>query len=846
MVLPGAPSVAPGRVAPPPADPLAQARDRYLEGDLAGVVTVLGPWLDSKKGPKGRARAAAWLLYGTSQMGLRNWNLASFGYTQAKKVGGPIAPYAAWYEAVMDLQRGRASSAAGVCAAYRKAWPTGAHFDECLMLMGDAYAAAGNPGAAAGAYRAYLEKYPETPRKEEVRLGIALGTARRDPAAGLPLLVDLMLDHNYPSTELAVQQALDELGRRGLSVVLPTDKNAKMRRCNSLRRSGKLEEAWALFEELRALAKSDPEVARWVEENEERLARGTRNFDVLAATLTADYAKKPDADTAWGIYRAWAYEGEQGKAWEWATIGLEKHAGQGRWRSAEKELAWTAILAGQHAAARDRWGRIAKRGGDLGRHGRLLEGLAAYQSGDYAGAIAAWELLLKSAGGQAPAAYYWRAKARAASGDLAGAAADQAACRSADEWGWYTLLLDQDPTLDPKQDTAWRLRDGSWRGPPPAALPPQAAAQVTGSVKVGLWSEAQPTLAPERPGAALLIRPAQADWSALRWSTVQAATHTVQILPVVEAVDSSFLLPESRVPIPDGYATCTWYDPRQAAAQFIAFADNVSDIWPEMPAAHDLATAGLYTESGRIVYDAIQEWQEAKQRGGGDARQQRMVSLKISALDWRPFVLHTRDHYDAVRTCSGVWKGSADEQVRLAGMKLSWPIVKGDELWANARQYGVDPFLMLGLMRQESTYQNAALSPVGAIGLIQVMPGTGAKLAAMLGEPRYSPRQLEDPVTNLRYGIFYFGKLLERFDGVFPFAVASYNGGPHNMSRWYRSSMGKIETDQMVEMIEYDETRDYVKRVTGNYARYVEIYEPGARVLLPPRPLGDDPSVVDF
>jgi soluble lytic murein transglycosylase len=153
---------------------------------------------------------------------------------------------------------------------------------------------------------------------------------------------------------------------------------------------------------------------------------------------------------------------------------------------------------------------------------------------------------------------------------------------------------------------------------------------------------------------------------------------------------------------------------------------------------------------------------------------------------------------------------------------------------------------MLGLMRQESTYQNAALSPVGAIGLIQVMPGTGAKLAAMLGEPRYSPRQLEDPVTNLRYGIFYFGKLLERFDGVFPFAVASYNGGPHNMSRWYRSSVGKIETDQMVEMIEYDETRDYVKRVTGNYARYVEIYEPGARVLLPPRPLGDDPSVVDF
>jgi soluble lytic murein transglycosylase len=174
-------------------------------------------------------------------------------------------------------------------------------------------------------------------------------------------------------------------------------------------------------------------------------------------------------------------------------------------------------------------------------------------------------------------------------------------------------------------------------------------------------------------------------------------------------------------------------------------------------------------------------------------------------------------------------------------------VVRPDEIWAHAQTYNVDPWVMLGLMRQESTYRNTALSPVGAIGLVQVMPRTGARVAAMLGEQRYSPGDLEDPAVNLRYGIFYFSKLLDRFDGVFPLAVASYNGGPHNVSRWYRPLVGKIELDALVEQMQYDETRDYVKKVTGNYARYVALYEPtGARVVVPLKPAGDHAEIINF
>jgi len=84
---------------------------------------------------------------------------------------------------------------------------------------------------------------------------------------------------------------------------------------------------------------------------------------------------------------------------------------------------------------------------------------------------------------------------------------------------------------------------------------------------------------------------------------------------------------------------------------------------------------------------------------------------------------------------------------------------------------------------------------------------------------------------------------MERFDSVYPLAVASYNGGPHNVSRWMRQLRGEITLAEFVEMIPWEETRDYVKRV----ARYVHIYGPeGAALAIPPEPTGDDASVIDF
>jgi soluble lytic murein transglycosylase len=119
-------------------------------------------------------------------------------------------------------------------------------------------------------------------------------------------------------------------------------------------------------------------------------------------------------------------------------------------------------------------------------------------------------------------------------------------------------------------------------------------------------------------------------------------------------------------------------------------------------------------------------------------------------------------------------------------------------------------------------------------------------LAYLAHDPHYSGGDLEDPLRSVAYGITYLGLLLDRFDGNFPLAVASYNGGPHNVGAWVASNPG-APTDELVEMIPFKETRHYVKVVTSNYATYVALYEPAeAMVRIPDRIAGNHSEIVNF
>jgi soluble lytic murein transglycosylase len=142
-----------------------------------------------------------------------------------------------------------------------------------------------------------------------------------------------------------------------------------------------------------------------------------------------------------------------------------------------------------------------------------------------------------------------------------------------------------------------------------------------------------------------------------------------------------------------------------------------------------------------------------------------------------------------------------------------------------ARQYAalreIDPALVLGLIRRESAFDAEAKSPAGALGLMQLMPGTGAEMARLLKESWRSERSLLEPDVNLRYGSAYFRGLMDRFHHHFALAAAAYNAGPNRVERW-RPVRKPMPADIWVETLPFIETRQYVIAVLSHAVIYSE------------------------
>ncbi len=135
-------------------------------------------------------------------------------------------------------------------------------------------------------------------------------------------------------------------------------------------------------------------------------------------------------------------------------------------------------------------------------------------------------------------------------------------------------------------------------------------------------------------------------------------------------------------------------------------------------------------------------------------------------------------------------------------------------------RHGLDPNLLFAIMRVESVYQKDIVSYAGAIGLCQIMPRTGQLIAAARGKDDYTAADLLDPETNLDFAAWYLRSLIERFDGHVPLAIASYNGGPHNVRRWLEDHAREMPLDAFLEHIPFDQTHRYVRRVLTHYRAY--------------------------
>jgi len=137
----------------------------------------------------------------------------------------------------------------------------------------------------------------------------------------------------------------------------------------------------------------------------------------------------------------------------------------------------------------------------------------------------------------------------------------------------------------------------------------------------------------------------------------------------------------------------------------------------------------------------------------------------------------------------------------LVGLRVVYPIAYVQEIAASAETNGLDPAFVAAVVRCESRFRPDAVSPPGAVGLMQIMPETGAWIAEQIGLPDFDVDRLAEPGINLRLGTWYLRSLLDRF-GDRDDALAAYNAGPTHAERWANG-----------EGTAFPETRAFIARV---------------------------------
>jgi soluble lytic murein transglycosylase len=153
-----------------------------------------------------------------------------------------------------------------------------------------------------------------------------------------------------------------------------------------------------------------------------------------------------------------------------------------------------------------------------------------------------------------------------------------------------------------------------------------------------------------------------------------------------------------------------------------------------------------------------------------------------------------------------------------------WSLIKQE-----AARHKLDPYMIAGLIRQESVFNPQARSRANALGLMQIIPSTGRMVARQynVGGGSFTPADLYNPAINVPIGTAYVAQLLEQF-GRFEYVAASYNGGPTRVARWLRE-LPAAEIEDWVDSIPISETRLYVQGVYRNARQYQRLYDEQGR-----------------
>lgn len=264
-----------------------------------------------------------------------------------------------------------------------------------------------------------------------------------------------------------------------------------------------------------------------------------------------------------------------------------------------------------------------------------------------------------------------------------------------------------------------------------------------------------------------------------------------------------------------------WYA-MLARQRLVELGQNAPPPFPEPPAETDEADAAVTWPEDVALYAALGLREDAREALRGRERALREAGgLRALVAAYQRLGEPSR----LVRLVGGPSTtrrrqrpGPSDRWRWDAAYPRPWPGAVG----AASRAAGLSPAHLYAIMRQESGYDPDAVSYADAIGLMQLIPPTAERLAEGLGL-ELEREMLFDPAVNVRLGAAYVGALVERFG--LPLAFAAFNAGEHRVDEWLEEQ-GRTELDLFVERMPYQQTRNYVRRVTTHYAHYLYLDDP--------------------
>jgi soluble lytic murein transglycosylase len=258
----------------------------------------------------------------------------------------------------------------------------------------------------------------------------------------------------------------------------------------------------------------------------------------------------------------------------------------------------------------------------------------------------------------------------------------------------------------------------------------------------------------------------------------------------------------------------TQADVQEKAAWFAALelspervADEVNAL-PALRRAEKLLDLGLRTEASWEIDGVVQHYAQAK-----DVAYMSAVGEWTTAHALPQLTLRIGKQMRDLVGLNGLPR-ALQRQVYPAG----W----GDIVGEQAAAYGVDPLLMLAVMRQESSFDPRAQSGAQAMGLTQIVPATARNIASRLGRDDFALRDLLKPEVSVEFGTWFLAQLLGDYKGrVFP-TLAAYDAGGGNVARWLQR-FGD-DPDLLAEQIPFAETQTYLRIVYDNYWHYQHLY----------------------